>query len=707
MPWLGAAPEIPALPEAKTRAKPKATGMSKTTAAKAKPKAEAKQPAPSLALDIGGVPWRTTLAFMLLLVGEGLWLPPDGSWQTGVPLGLAALGLIVWAAREGEWRLPQLAEDEQDETVLTVRRVPLVLALLLFGVTLFKMTENTFTLFNVSVWLASVIALMAAFWQGNPFGAERFTGLQERIRANDWNIRINPFTLAVLLALAIAAFFRFSQLATVPMDMQSDHAEKLLDVLDVLNGKTSIFFPRNTGREALQFYLTAGVAKLFGTGLSFLSLKIGTAGLAFLSLIYIYLLGKEFGGRWVGVLALLLAGMAFWPNVISRAALRFALYPAFAAPALYYFLHGVRRSNLNDYLLAGLFTGIGLYGYSPFRVVPVVLVIAFAIYWFHERDRANRRRALLGFAMLVLVALVVFAPMMRYTFEHWDDVSFRALSRMGTAEREFPGSPVLIFLDNLWDAIRMPVYSGGNIWLVGVLDQPALDLFSGALFMLGVVLVGLRYARSRRWQDLFLLLAVPLLMLPSIMSLAFPDENPAMNRASGATIPIFIICAFALVVLVHAIKDKLGERWGKLVGWGSGVVILIAVALLNYGLVFEQYNQQYAERAWNASQMGELIHDFSRSVGSSESVWVLGYPHWVDSRLVAFNASEPGRDYIIWPDTLGDTLSKPAPKLFLLNLQDAEGLAALQELYPEGVSHIETNPIPGRDFLVYYVGEAQ
>ena len=71
-------------------------------------------------------------------------------------------------------------------------------------------------------------------------------------------------------------FFRTYRLAEVPTEPYSDHAEKLLDVYDVLQGKTSIFFTRNTGREALQFYLTAVVALVFGTGVSFMSLKIGT-----------------------------------------------------------------------------------------------------------------------------------------------------------------------------------------------------------------------------------------------------------------------------------------------------------------------------------------------------------------------------------------------------------------------------------------------
>jgi hypothetical protein len=63
--------------------------------------------------------------------------------------------------------------------------------------------------------------------------------------------------LLVLAVVVVIVFFRVYRLTEVPAEMVSDHAEKLLDVQAVLGGQTSIFFPRNTGREAFQFYLTA------------------------------------------------------------------------------------------------------------------------------------------------------------------------------------------------------------------------------------------------------------------------------------------------------------------------------------------------------------------------------------------------------------------------------------------------------------------
>ena len=94
--------------------------------------------------------------------------------------------------------------------------------------------------------------------------------------------------------------------------MTSDHAEKLLDVFDILNGKFSIFFTRNTGREPLQFYLIALTTKVFKTGVSYLSMKIGTALFGFIMCFYMYLLGKEIGNKWIGLFSAMLSGVSFW-----------------------------------------------------------------------------------------------------------------------------------------------------------------------------------------------------------------------------------------------------------------------------------------------------------------------------------------------------------------------------------------------------------
>ena len=682
-------PAVPALPAAGARprvARPRSSGGRIGAHAVVRP-----------------LPWRISIAFALFLIGQTL-LPPDrGLWQIGTALILLAAVVTLWAAYEGEWRLPQFEGATLDKKALGFRRIPLALGLLFFGLTFLFSGGNRFNFLNVSFWILSILFVLASLWQTRRTPQVVWKELKERLAANDWQLHISRWTLVLLAALAVIAFFRFSQLEALPPEMTSDHAEKLLDVNDIIHGQKSIFFERNTGREPLQFYLTEAIGQIFGTGTSFLSLKLGMVLLAFVSLIYIYLLGKEVGGRWVGLIALLLVGVAFWPNLLARVGLRFSLYPALAAPTLYYLIVGLRRGKLNDFLLSGVFMGVGLIGYTAFRIMPFVAGAALIIFLLHKPPVDLRRRSLIGFALLALVALVVCTPLLRYAVEHPGQFGERILTRMFQAERAYPESVLVTFPKNVWNGLKMFNYSGGSIWLVGLRDEPAFDTISAGLLLLGVILEGIRYARTRSWLDLFLLLSIPLMMLPSTLSLAFPEENPAMNRASGAWIPAFLICALALDAFLHGWRDKLGGNFGLRVAQAGGVIILAVVAALNYNLFFSEYIQRYEENSWNTSELGKVIADYAGSFGSPDSAWVVAYPHWVDTRLVAVNAGYPSRDYGIWPDALSNTLSVAPPKLFLLKPEDETGLSTLQQLYPQGLVTFHQSRVPGKEFLTYFV----
>ncbi|HSM24543.1 MAG TPA: hypothetical protein VK856_06735, partial [Anaerolineaceae bacterium] len=85
-------------------------------------------------------------------------------------------------------------------------------------------------------------------------------------------IKVSPWTILLIVSTIVVFYFRFSQLNEILGEMFSDHAEKLLDVYDVLTGKFPVFFNRNTGREFFQFYWTALIAVVLKTGISFMSL---------------------------------------------------------------------------------------------------------------------------------------------------------------------------------------------------------------------------------------------------------------------------------------------------------------------------------------------------------------------------------------------------------------------------------------------------
>ncbi len=665
-----------------------------------------------------GFPWRMLGAFLLAVLAQSILDPHAGGYAAPAALYLLSAGMLIWATRTGEWRIQPLRAEAAAPVSLDMRLLPLYLllpfmlgAFLLFG-------GNRFTALNLLLWAASIVLLLAALWlprrdaQPQPLG-KRLANWVYGFSHN--HIRVSWFALLLVGVAVLAIFFRYYQLSQIPGQMFSDHAEKLLDVQDVLDGQYSIFFPRNTGREAIQMYLTAFIARFLGFGVSFISLKLGTASAGLLTLPFIYLLGKEVGNKWVGLLAVTFAAFGYWPNLIARIGLRFPLYPLFAAPVLYFLIRGLRTQNRNDFILSGLALGLGLHGYSPMRIVPFVVVIGVGLYMLHAQSRGKRTQTFWALIVLAFVSFVIFLPLFRYMLSNPDMFGYRAFTRLGNTEQPLPGPAVLIFLSNLWKASIMFWVSNGNIWVHSVTDRPALDLISAVFLFLGGFSLFMRYLRKRHWLDLFLLVLAPLLMMPSILSLAFPGENPSLNRSGAAYIPVFVIAAIGMEAFLSAIfrrirswnlwrRPETGEAFG---GLAVAVVALLLTGISarqNYDLVFNQYKHQFLANAWNTSDLGQVIHSFATTVGTPDTAYVVPYPYWVDTRLVGINAGYPRKDYALWAQDFPSTLEQPDPKLFLLKPEDQESLAQLEQLYPNGTEKtFHVSEYDGKDFIEFFV----
>lgn len=650
------------------------------------------------------VPWSSLLAVGLALLAQRLLEPPrQGSpWVAVIIYALAFVALVAAIGRR-EWQIPSLInEDSPPPMPLRVQTRAALLATGLLPLAFIALGGNRFTVFNLVLWLGALVATLVAFILPGQRSHNRRDWLTF-LRQPGWTITISRWVILLSLATLVVAFFRFYRLDSVLGEMFSDHAEKLLDVADVLQGQTSIFFPRNTGREAFQMYLTALIAVVAGTGLSFMSLKLGTALAGFITLPFIYLLGKEIGGKWTGLTAFLLAGMAYWPNVISRVGLRFPLYPMAVAPALYFLIRGLRHGNRNDFIWSGLALGVGLHGYSPTRLLPAVMVLALVLYLLHRHSEGRRWASLWAFGMLAFTALVVFLPLLRYMMEQPDMFAFRALTRLSAIERPYPAPVWQIFLSNLGKALVMFFYDNGNIWVHSIPGRPALDIFTAVLYFLGLVVVGGRYLRKRHWVDLFLLLSIPMLMMPSILSLAFPEENPSLNRTGGAIVPVFIIAAIGLISFLQTMVNNLQPRLGRMAATLTGAALLIGIGYQNFDLVFRQFDRQFMAGAWNTSQIGHVVRAFADSIGDPDSAYVVPYPYWVDTRLVGINAGYPLKDYALWPQDFEKTLDQLGAKLFILKPEDQAALDKLRQLYPMGFLYYYDSHREGKDFLIFFV----
>ena len=647
--------------------------------------------------------WKKLLVFLpplFAITAQIFSEPPNKSPSLVIFFYIAAVGGLLLLIFFRDWQIEPLIPEQGETGIITVRYVLFGIGIV-FGVFAFLLfLGNQFNFVNLSLWVASLVMIWRSLWTPENWWEKSITAWK-----GFWEggIRITPWSLLVAGTFLLAGFYRLYLLNQVPPEMFSDHAEKLIDVTDVLGGQFLIFFPRNTGREAFQIYLTAAVAKVFGTGVSFLSLKLGTCLAGLFTIPFIYLLGKEIKSKEVGLLAMFFAGIAYWPNVISRVALRFALFPAFAAPTLYFLIRGLKRKRWNDFLYAGLALGLGLHGYGPFRIVPIAVVIILLTYFLHTTSKENRRQAIIALVLVGLISLVVFLPLMRYAISNYDIFSYRMLSRMTDVEQALPGPSFNIFFSNFWKSLVMFQWDNGQSWVHSVPGRPALGVISAAMFSLGIILVSVRYVRKRHWMDLVMLLMILILMLPSVLSLAFPNENPSLSRSGGALIPVFIVVGIAVDNIFTNLRSKFPGRSGKWVSWAAILLLLAGSAKINAQLVFVDYYEQFKTSALNTSEIGQVIEQFSDTIGNEENAWVIPYPYWVDTRLVGIQAVQQVKDYALWRDDIGLTADIAPPKLFIYKPDDLDTYDVLQNLYPDGINEVYHSAVDGKDFMLYYV----
>ena len=659
-------------------------------------------------------PWRAFLAIALAIAAQaGMEAFAKGTPDQTAPLFLAiglyivSIGLLLRAYRLREFALPDLPEIEARTDPSIYQSKVLFFAIILTGAAFVSFADNLFTAFNVGLWLAAVALFTGGLWLRHA-GSESFpSGIVNFTRRDPWPISVTRQAVLFSVIAASILFFRFYRLEGIPGEPFSDHAEKLLDVLGITEGQTHIFFPRNTGRECIQFYWTAFLSWLLGTGPTFIVLKIGTVLIGLFALPYIYLVGMEVGGKRVALFALILAGTSYWLNTISRIGLRFPLYPAFAAPVLYHLIRGLRRQTRNDFILAGIFLGLGLHGYSSFRFVPLVALLGLALYLLHQQSAGKRRQTLVMFVILVLASFLVFLPLLRYAMENPYAFSYRTLTRLTGEEQPLLAPVWQVFASNIFRAMAMFNYDDGQIWVHSIPHRPALDIVSAALFLIGYVFLLIRYLSKRNWLDSFLILAVPMFLMPSILSLAFPGENPSLNRTGAAAVVVFVIAAMALDGLYESFRGACGASARNRFAVRTVIVLLLTSTGQNYNLVFDQFSVQFMNGAWNTSDMGKVIRSFVAAGNSPKNAFVGPFPYWVDTRLVGMQAGYPKKDYAINRDDLAKTLNVAGSRLVIVKEDDKETLATLGDLYPSALPERHLSPLEGKNFWIYTITDNQ
>jgi hypothetical protein len=161
--------------------------------------------------------------------------------------------------------------------------------------------------------------------------------------------------------------------------------------------------------------------------------------------------------------------------------------------------------------------------------------------------------------------------------------------------------------------------------------------------------------------------------------------------------------------LLNGIASRMSRRGGNVVGWIVILILTLWSSFQNYDLVFHQYADQYTASAWNTSEMGEVISQFKQVYGTTDSVWIVAFPYWVDTRLPGVWAGIPNRDFAIWPQDFRKTLDVKGTKLFMIKTDDNQDVKLLRKIYPQNTLstfHSATN-LEDKNFLILFVPSSE
>ncbi|MBU0708257.1 glycosyltransferase family 39 protein, partial [Patescibacteria group bacterium] len=212
-----------------------------------------------------------------------------------------------------------------------------------------------------------------------------------------------------LIFITVTAFIlRFYQVASNPPGFFCDEASIGYNAYSLLTtGKDEhsqpwpIFF-RAFGefKNPVAIYSTIPALTIFGlneTGVRFVSVIYGS-----LTVLIIYLLGKELRNPQTGLIAAFLLTISPWHIHFSRIAFECVSFLFFTSLSLYLFIRATK--GVKSYLpWSFLFFAIGLYTYTPSRVfIPLFLPLLIAIFW--NKVKVHRTQFILS--LLLFLALI-------------------------------------------------------------------------------------------------------------------------------------------------------------------------------------------------------------------------------------------------------------------------------------------------------------
>lgn len=403
------------------------------------------------------------------------------------------------------------------------------------------------------------------------------------------------------VAIVVALLLRLVVLAVLPGEMYGDITIVWEYVHRIRGGEWPTYFDLSSG--PLYHYLIAPITLVFG--LDFTGLKIASVLVSLGVLAVTYVLARQLVDRSLAVMTLFISSVSSWLLVFSRLGNSQILTPLLTVAVLVLLLRASRTPELWPPALAGLVAAAGLLAYPQTFVLAPVMFVTLLCMW--ATGTGIGRRQVFLFAGGVGVGGLLFVVV-----THRSPVDFSN----GYVGSKFDGGSdwLSIGLGNVWRSALAFNWRGDRGFRSNPVNQPHLDLLSGLLMLIGI-LVWLQPAR-RRWAPVVLVPFV-LLQVPAALVLAVPADVPSASRTLLVAPLAYLLVATGLWWIVGELRRRRGAR----------VALAICVALLSVVTVTNtrRYFVDYADGLPNHNTpFGRVIADYLEGQPDETHAFLVG-----------------------------------------------------------------------------------
>jgi 4-amino-4-deoxy-L-arabinose transferase-like glycosyltransferase len=430
-----------------------------------------------------------------VLILAGVFILKRGGTVWGLVLVVAAIVLFATSIVLTETFPP----TEEEATAYKPYIIPALFGILSLGLVFLS-------LYIMGDWQrpAAMNWLMAAAWVGSMLSAA--IGILWAVRwppprrsaTKEW-FRQNRQELLILTGiLLLGLFLRLYLLQQHPFPWSGDEASVGTEARRIIQGEvTDLFDAGWSGQPNWSFVPTVFSEVVFGQ--TFFAIRMVSALEGTLAILFAFLLARELFNKKVALMAA--AFLAAFPYHLqfSRIGVNNVVDSLMVCLILWLVLRAIRKGGLEDYVIAGLATGLTFYTYVGSRLVLGLAILVFA--YAAIRRKGFLKSHLLHLGFFVLGSAIAIAPLAFYFIRHPDIFMTRLgqesifINHWLTLQAERSGQSVAYllwrqFTDTVLVYISQPAL--GNFFNS---PNPYLTVLGSFFFLFGLAYAFLRFTR--------------------------------------------------------------------------------------------------------------------------------------------------------------------------------------------------------------------